>query len=333
MPVQAMVDQKSQFAWEAVAGVPETSGFKQPLSFSLKPASKAEVQRFRPEGYRFDTIQLYNKEWSGFKLDGVMDFQEMAWIWAWALRVLVTTTPGGATNARRHLLNHLSSAPNVRKVATIERGDGTYAERISHAVMDALNLKFSRQGFEVSGGGFGALLEDSTNDAIVKTASPTSVEQQPFSGPSWQMYLANSQAGLDAASPLYLPFSFEWGLTNLAGPVFGGNGLPGFGAVVELVPQGTAKLRLPVGDESLELKANLRTGDKIFLRSENIGEEIETGQSYTHILDTAMFVSDAFGEPSDEQGGLAIDIPLVFGHDLTWGQAVRVDMKNKIATI
>lgn len=333
MPVQGMVNQKSQFMWEVTPGTNPAANAKQPLSFSLKPMDKTELQRYRPEGIRFDTLSLYNKEWSAFKFDGVPSFTEQLWLYAWSLVVPVTTTPGGATLARQHLGNPSSSGPNTRKTATIERGDGTYAERTSYNVIDSLQFSFSRSEHKVSGAGFGGRLYDSTNDAVVKTASPTSVAEKPMSALSWQVYIANSQAGLDAATALDLPFKVDWGITNLAGPVFGGNGLPGFGAVVELLPQGTAKLRLAVDATSLNFRDNLRSGDKLFMRIEHTGAEIEAGQDYYHSLDTALMVSDAFGEPSDDQGALAVDIPFVFAHDGTWAQAIQYKLINALTAV
>lgn len=333
MTLRAMVHQKAQFAWEVTPGTSPGANFKQPLSFALKPMSKSELQRYRPEGFLFDTIQLLNKEWSAFKFDGVPSYNEMLWLYAWAIDLPTTTTPVGATLTRKHLFDHNSAAPNSRKTATIERGDGTYAERTTYNTIDSLTLDVSSKEMKVSGAGFGGKLLDSTNDAVSKTASPTSVAERPMAATEWGIKIADSYAGLDAADDLGLPFSYNWGISNLAGPVFGGNRSSGFANTVELLPQGTAKLRLPVDAESLALKANLRTGDKLFVRLENIGAEIETDNNYQHQLDTALFVSDAFGEPSDEQGALAIDIPFVFAHDGTWNQAIRAALWNTLTAV
>lgn len=335
MALTAASNMQSQFVLETTPGVAPGAGFKRLQSISVVPMTKAEVQRYRPEGIRFDTLALLNKEWSAWKISGVPCYNEVSYLLE-LLKTVTATTPAGATTARSRLYDPASSGPITRKTATLERGDGsTFVERASYGVLDALNFKFTRTSMEVGGAAFARRLYDNHNDAISLTGGATTVAQKPIASTHVCIYLADSFADLDAATALTLPFSVEWGLSNLCGPVFGLNRADGysFGDVVDLVPAGTAKLRLPVNAASYALKNTMRTGATTFMRIEAIGDEIETDHDNSFVIDTALKVSAEPSEPGDDQGALAIDIPFTFAHDGTGNKGFDIELINALASL
>lgn len=131
----------------------------QSMSFVLNP--DAEIDAFGPEGQKYDTLTVLNKEWCGVEITGRPTYTELIYFFSSLLTNPVVSTPGGATLARAFLWQPKSAAPDSQRLLTIEQGvpGGTDAERATDCVIRAGTLSISRNGGnELSGAGIGKRL-------------------------------------------------------------------------------------------------------------------------------------------------------------------------------
>jgi hypothetical protein len=107
---------------------------------------------------------------------------------------------------------------------------------------------------------------------------------------------------------------------------------PSFVNHIETEPDLTMSMTLQADDEGMALLETLREGDTKFIRVQAVGNEIESGQSYTFTLDLAGKVSDTAGF-SDQDGVYAVEFNFVGVADGGWGKAFQFQVKNGQTTL
>lgn len=323
MPHRATVSQRQQIGVETTPGTAVAAN-RALQSMSWMLSIKAENQQFKPKGYKYGTVTTPNAEWSEGSLSGQPTFDEIVYPLCSALRKPTPTTPVGATLAREWLYQPSTSSEDTIASFTVESGSGVRAHRFAYVIVPEFGITITRKSISLSGSLLGRQIED----GVTLTASPTSIPLIPVQPSQFDVYLADTAAGLDSADKLTLPLSTEWKIASRFGPIWGLNtDYTSWADHVELDPAGTAKLKLEADAEGMELLATMRAGSTTFMRIVATGPEIESGQDYLLQIDTALQVADV-SEFGDEEGLEAIEWSFNWAHDATWGRACSVLVRN-----
>jgi hypothetical protein len=231
--VVSTINQRIQVGVESTPGT-AVAATRELLALSIAFGAKAETLKFRPQGRKFNTIVVPNKEWSEGKLAGVATFNELVYPLACVLNYAAPEQQG-ATAAYKWMFAPSASERDTVKTLTVEQGSVERAQRVVRGTIPEFGIAFSREGLELSGSMFGSAMEDdvqmSTNEKQTITVSggtPTSGSfRLTFSGQqtatiAYDATAATVQAALEA-------------LSNIAvGDVIcTGGPLPGTGVVVE----------------------------------------------------------------------------------------------------
>lgn len=296
-------------------------------SMSIEPAVKAEVATFRPAGGKFPTVAALGKEWVEAKISGQPTYTELIYPLCGVLRNVTPTTV--ETTGRRWTFAPTQSAADTIATFTVEQGSAVRAHEFAYGTVTELGLTFSRSEIAMDGTMIGRAL----SDGITMTASPTSLALVPVLPTQVDIFLASTQAGLAGATALALPISAEWRIANRLGPIYALNSTQSsFAQTMELVPAGTAKLKLAADAQGMALLATMRTGATQFMRIRALGDILATTERYGLVIDMSLKVVDV-SEFRDEDGLFAIEWSFVWSHDATWGRATEVVVTNLIAAL
>jgi hypothetical protein len=119
----------------------------QGLGYKLTP--KMETSRFRPNGFKYDTLVIPGKEWTEYAVDGRVDYDNLRYALASVINGPTISTLG--TNGRTWLFESSSNSPDVLQTYTVETGSQVRASRSTGLVFNSLDLSFKRDEATVSG--------------------------------------------------------------------------------------------------------------------------------------------------------------------------------------
>lgn len=149
MPDRAQVHEVTQIGVEALA-TPGTAVAATKLlqAMHVELAPMAEIDVYGPQGQKYPTVSILNKEWAGGRITGKPTYTEMVYPLASALTNPTISTPGGAALARDWDFAPSSTAPDVPRTFTVEKGvkGALNAERAAHAIVTDFGATFSRNG-------------------------------------------------------------------------------------------------------------------------------------------------------------------------------------------
>lgn len=127
----------------AVAATKKLQG----LGYKLTP--KLETSRFRPNGFKYDTLVIPGKEWTEYAVDGRVDYDNLRYALASVINGPTIATLG--TNGRTWTFESSSNSPDVLQTYTVETGSQVRASRSTGLVFNSLELSFKRDEASVSG--------------------------------------------------------------------------------------------------------------------------------------------------------------------------------------
>ena len=127
----------------AVAATKKLQG----LGYKLTP--KLETSRFRPNGFKYDTLVIPGKEWTEYAVDGRVDYDNLRYALASVINTPTIATLG--TNGRTWTFQSASTSPDVLQTYTVETGSQVRASRSTGLVFNSLDLTFKRDEATVSG--------------------------------------------------------------------------------------------------------------------------------------------------------------------------------------
>ncbi|HEY1011346.1 MAG TPA: hypothetical protein VGE07_01495 [Herpetosiphonaceae bacterium] len=337
----ATINQLTQLVVESVKGTAPGVGFKRLQSTTVLPATEVEIETFRAQGYRFPGVAVRHKEWSLWKLSGLLSYTDVIYALAGILKAPTTTRIIPSTGlAYRHVFTPVARGANARKTFTVEHGEtGQVIERSSYGTFAAWSFSLTRSADaaknEQSGALFGRRLLDSVNDAISLTSGAVDLAVRPVSTSDVCLYFADAYADLATADPMNNAFSVDWGLADVAAAAWDLNrNNDSFKEDVETPPKGTVTLELAADAIGQGFKATMRAGATKFLRIECKGAFIESdGGDDIHeliIIDCALKITGV-GEKKDTGGVYAMAYTCEIAYDDVWGYAIYAEVINKLA--
>lgn len=329
MPERATVFEGVQIGVEVTPGTAVAAN-KKLQGLELIPGMKGEFQEFRPQGYKHNTIVVPTKEWTGLKLNGVPAFNDMLYLLSGLVSVPVTTQIIPSTGlAYRHVFASDSDGPDTIKTYTAEKGSSVRAGKWPYMLFTELGMKWTRKETTLDGSAIGQRYQDN----IVLTATPTEIALVPVLPTYVDILVADSAAGLGAASPLNRAFEAEWKLGDRFNPVWRLRSTDeSYAAHVETEPSLTGKLMVAADTEGMAFITTMRAGATKFVRIKCQGALIETGNYYLLQVDTAFKCTEP-EEFKDHEGVYAYGVNFTAAHDATWGKAYEITLQNTLATL
>lgn len=315
----------------------------QSMSVMLNP--QVESDSFRPKGYKYATVVTANKEWAGGDIEGTPTYDELVVPLSSILsQATVAQIMDGATptGAYRWTFSPASSGSDNPAIYTVEEGDATTAERMTHGMVTDFDLDISRSDVSMGGSMIGQRLET----GVAKTAAPTplATDMVPILPGQVCIYVADTHAALDLggvsdpAKRQGTALSIHPSIGGRFDPVWYLNCvLPSFGTFVEAPePDFSLDYMVEANANGLAWLDKFRTGMTQHVRIEATGPRIYDGattdQFYMLRWDFAVKVLEP-GDKSDEDGVYAISPSLQVVHDPTWGKATEVVLINKVPSL
>ncbi len=225
-------------------------------------------------------------------------------------------------------------AGNVEVTATVAAGAGNLS--VANNVYTVEFVNALAQAPRTLTGTFTGLTPASSIvlAASVVGVTPTVVALVPVLPTHIDIYMADTQAGLDSADALLRPLKISWKLSDRDAALFPLATASGtsYAATVEKKPGNEMKLLMEADAEGMALLTTARAGDSKFIRIEAIGDLIASTYYYTLTIDTAVKVT-AVSEFKDEDGVFALEWTFSWVHDPTWGKATQVDITNELTAL
>jgi hypothetical protein len=168
-------------------------------------------------------------------------------------------------------------------------------------------------------------------------ATVTNVETTPapVAGDDIDVYIADTWAGLDAASALTRIPTAEWHFGPRWQPWWGLNSsYASFATQVETPqPKCTLKMTLAADSVGMQFYNCLTTGTRKFVRIKCTGPTVAVGKTGLLQIDGCYGVGDKPDEFKDEQGLYAIGWTLTASYDAVAGKAVEVQVRNALSAL
>jgi hypothetical protein len=300
---------------------------KKLLATGFEVSINADVNTYRPNGYKFNTIGALDFEMVEGNITGIPSYTDLTYLFS---SLISADTPAASgTTGQEWVFTSDSDGPDAPVTYTIEQGSSVRAHSFANGQVTGLTLTINDDGVEMDGTIIGEALED----GITMTAAPTEIALQPVMRTEVGLKLNTSAAGLPAASLLTRGFAVEWSLTDRFAPLKTLNGTSTYDVVVESEPTGEIKLMLEADAAGMVPLTHMRAGSTLFLRIQATGPVIGAGPAtYSLIIDTAFKVTDV-SDFQVEQDVIAIEWTGTFVHDSTWGKAFNISLINALTAL
>lgn len=320
------------------AGTPGTSvaANRALQSMSFDTHIQANIDQFRPQGYKFPTIDALNREWTQLNARGVPSFNELQYVLGSIMSTpsSITQTMDGGTPSGGYVWSFgtNSSGPDSPYTFTVEQGDktaggGVRAQKMSYCIFKEFGINFTRERVEMRGQLFGQKFTDN----IVLSAGATALPLVPITGSMWDVYM-DSASGALGTTKLGRLFSTNFVFNNKQNPLWViDTAQASWVAHVETPVTMNATLIIEADATFGTFLTNLRNNNVTqFFRFKATGPAIYTGGitvNYGLTFDMAGKIGavEAF---SDQQGVYAIGFRIDGVHDGTWGKAVTAALTN-----
>lgn len=339
--------QVSQIGLEATPGT-AVAATRRLGSLSLSPSISAEAEPFRPEGLKFPTVMVLNREWAEVDVEGTPTYEEVIIPLSGAVdEATVSEVLDGATptGAYEWVFVPDSLAADDPRTFTLERGQsGVQAERFSHLLFTSFGLEVSRSGVSLSA----SALARAAEKGIVPTAGLQPPEDlTPITPGQFSVYMADTHAALDGAggvsdvaNRLGRVISANPSIEDRYNPAWFVNAAePSFTTFVENPDGagGTFGLTVEADEAGMAHLDSLRSGVTKHVRVEALGPVIYNAGAMLNLRmmfrwDLAVKVEspESWG---DEDGIYAIPWTMRPVHDTTWGQAQQITVRNTVAAL
>lgn len=341
MPERSSVAQVTQIGLEAQPGT-AVAATRRLGSLSVVPSISAEAEMFRPEGLKFPTVQVLNREWAEVEVEGTPTYEEVVIPLSGAVdtatvsEVLDGATP---TGAYEWVFEPDSGAADAPKTFTLERGQDTVqAEQFTHLLFTGFGLEVSRTGATLSGGG---IAKRATSGFDMTNGLTTPEDLTPIAPGHFSVFLADDPADLGLEpNRLTRVISANPSIEDRYNPAWFVNAAEeSFTTFVENPDGvgGTFGLTVEADQAGMEWLPRMRVGSTHFLRLQAEGPVIYDAGTQTDLRmlfqwDMAVKVENA-DSWSDEDGIYAIPWTLRPVHDGAWGKAMSIMVRNTVQAL
>lgn len=324
------VNQIVQIGAESTPGTAVPAGKKlQNINFTLSP--KPDVKKFRATGHRWDTVTEMDREWSEWKADGNLDYQDFIYLVSGPFGAATITTPGGGTNSRSWAWTPPVTGAITPKTYSIEQGDAVRAHKTAYGLFTGFSYKGSRSG------GFtcdAPMIARAFTDGATMTSSPTAVAMSPVVGGHVNLWIDTTSGAL-GTTQFTRPFTYEYTYDsgfNVFWPL--NRSQASFTGHVDMVPKNSVKFYLEADSTGMGLYPHLQAGDFLYVRFDAQGPIIETTIHYSITHDMAIKLTNV-SEFKDTEGIFGIEYEGVIAEDSSWasGQSQVLTVVNQLTAL
>lgn len=311
----------------------------QSLSFTINPNS--EMQAFRPNGAKFKTAHVQNREWTTGSISGGLAFNEIGYVLASAADkpVITQLDDGAATPAPISVWDYEFKmdqyAADDPQSYTIEQGDlkRLRARRAAYCLVNEFTLSTARQGeVEVGGSLVGQIMEDPITGGL-NTTGIVEAEQVMASPKMVSVYLDTTPAAI-GTTKFTGAFSFEHSISDRYGQVWVLDAdQESFTEHNETEPSVTTQWTFADESGLDDIITSVRKGSRRYSRISFTGPPIgDTGMNFELDIDMAWGVSEDRSYEGSE-GTYAATFTTEAEYDPTLGYALRYRVRTNRATL
>lgn len=290
-------------------------------------------QMFIPQGQKINTIAVPpGKQWTDISYNGVMTFNELVYMLACHINNPTVTTDG--TNGKVWVFTSSKGESDTKAIYTMEIGNATRAKKSIDVHGRDFTLEMGRDTQPtISGNLRGAKLLDD----VTITAAPTEINPKIIAPQKFDVYLADTAAGLPGASvwplPLMARFSFPVSVSEL----YRMNSTDtSFHALIDQA-LGDITLEFETGDDDLDYAALwplVDTGATKFIRIKATGDVI-AGAAPSAELFQLDFAGKLISRevPGDREGAATNTFTFQNVWDTTAGYSFSLRVVNTLAAL
>lgn len=328
MPVRSAIAQGVQIGVETTEGTGVPANKKlTALGIRLQP--RATFASFKATGAKYPSTSPLGKEWSSAELSGRLTYNEIVYPLSSVITTAAVTTPSG-TLPRLWTFTPLTNAADNSKSFSVERGDGSIAEKVYGLKVVDFGIAFNRETIELSG----ACIAKAIQTGATLTATPTTVPLVAVLPNHLSLYMDPTSATL-GATKLLLPFTANFEVSSRFGPVWVLDAAQSsYVATVETDPDTDFSITMMADTVGNSLFAAMRADTMKYFRLEAVNTQmIEAAVPYKFTLDVAAKIA---GEPqySEVDGAEAITWPMKAHDDGgSYGMAYQIKVQNAIAAL
>ncbi len=289
----------------------------------------------RSPGEKLGTVAVPPpKQWSELPFEGPILYNAAPYIYCSAIKS-VTPTPDG-TNGKLWEFAYALENADAKQLYSVEVGNATRAKKMIDAAVVSFEMTMGKDGSGISGNIIGGKRQDD----ITITASPTKLSPKIALDQSWDVYTANTQAGLDTAvsggTKFPLPIKAVFSVGDIQKVLYRMNSADThYAAFVEqpLAP----KLAFTCGDDDTDFAqflATIDTGTPTWFRFLSLGQTIAGATPSQEKIQLDVCAVPVTPETPEEMEGAALnrfDFDTVY--DATAGFIFKISVVNQIATL
>jgi hypothetical protein len=329
MSARADVNIVTQFGVETTPGEAVAADKRFPdIDVEIMP--EHDKKFYRGAGNKFNTIGVMNKNWATGKFDGPLNYESLAVILAsysnYAAPANVGTGGKGWTFAPG-----IGGTADTIKTYTLQQGDSTDAEQVTHGFFNSLDIEITRDEGKVSG----EVIAKNFSAGNTLTATPTTLANKPVSMNDMSLYLDATAAGLGTTKltdcfrlSIKLPKKYEvkWVIDAAQ---------TSWSDLVEIYMTPKLTIEAEFSDQMRALYSALKAdnADNYFLRALAVGENIGAGADYTFQNDYALQFTDAKPQRKGNNKVYAYTFEFEVMGDADWGKAWEIYLINALADI
>lgn len=328
MPERSSLTQGVQIGVEATPGT-NVAANKKLISIGIEPAVNVDMQRFRPMGQKYASVEVPGKEWVEADITGVGSYTEMIYVFS-----SVLVAPGAPavsdTTAQTWTFTPAASSEDTVKSFTVEQGGTVRAHKFNYGVVTNVEMDMNRGGVDVSGN----MLGQRISDGITLTAAPTTITELPILPTDIDVFLDPTSAAL-GTTKLTRVLNVNLHVGDRFNPVWVLNSANNsFVATVEAEPTAELTLLVEADSSGMGILTQMRGGTTQFARVKATSPTLAGAATVPYSLqwDSAIKVKDV-GNFSDEDGVYAIEWTFDMVYDGAWAKAYTVALVNKLTAL
>lgn len=283
MPERTTVAQKVQIGVETTPGTAVPANKLLP-GLSIVGEPQSVMQKFRPQGFKYQTIVVQQKEWMQAALSGYPTFDEIVYVLSGVISRSVPAptqqtdgTGGQVTGAYKWVFDSATDTEDNPNTFTVETGSSVRAYKFANSLVKTFGFKFNRDAVDVSGQMIGQLM----TDGVTLTGSPTSLPLVPMLATGFDFFIDPTSGAL-GTTKLGRFFEGEFQLNDRYGPFWTvDSSQASYAGVVEIAPTATMSVMVEADATGMSYLNTLRAGTTVFARIRCLGPNVYTASTKT----------------------------------------------------
>ena len=308
MAGRSIAGQKTQIQKEVTPGTALTNAMLLVEALRLLPSSGGDAEPFKGISGKVATSVTLPDLVGNWSATAVQCFNAIGLVAASRIAVPVTTTPGGATNARQHVFSMNPDAEDTKRTYTVQFGDATVAVQGAYGVFQTLGLNVERGALAFT---TSMLTRELDYGATLATSGVTTMSAVPIPPRGYDVWADDAWA--DLGTTLVGTF---YRMNMTLGDKFVpdapiNSAITSYESAMEQQDQDytfDAMLRLDATAVTL-VEDVFKLGEKKYFRIAATGPEVETGVDHMIQLDFAATIRNV-GEIGQAPNSPAVSLPL-----------------------